>query len=152
MVMKKDRVYVDTSVIGGCYDEEFAEWSEAVVASARQGKILLLVSDLLAEELQEAPEKIRRLLPSIPESNQALVHVNDETNALLRAYMKEKIVGRRYTTDAHHVALATVHRADVLLSWNFKHIVHLDKIRKFNAMNIKLGYPPIEIRSPKEYV
>lgn len=150
--LRKDRVYVDTSVIGGCFDEEFAEWSLAVLEMAKRGDIFLLVSDLLTEELQGAPEDVRKLLPDTPESSQLLVHVNDETNALLQAYIKDKIVSRRYTTDAHHVAMASVHRADVLLSWNFKHIVHLDKIRKFNGVNLRLGYPMIEIRSPKEYV
>ncbi len=150
--MKTDRVYVDTSVIGGCLDEEFAEWSLAVMELAQRGEILLLISDLLTLELQGAPEEVRNLLPGVPEASRLAVHVNDETNALLQAYMKDKIVSRRYTTDAHHVAMASVHRADVLLSWNFKHIVHLDKIRKFNGVNLRMGYPLIEIRSPKEYV
>ena len=150
--MKKDRVYVDTSVIGGCLDEEFAQWSLPLLAMAKQGEVLLLVSDLLIEELQEAPEEVRELLPAIPASSQLLIHANDETDLLLQAYIKEKIVGRRYTTDAHHVAMASVYRADVLLSWNFKHIVHLDKIRKFNGVNLGLGFPLVEIRSPKEYV
>jgi predicted nucleic acid-binding protein len=150
--MKRDRVYVDTSVIGGWLDEEFAEWSWAVLEKAKRGDILLIVSDLLIEELQGAPQEVGKLLPALPESSQLLVHVDDETNGLLQAYMKDKIVSRRYTTDAHHVAMASVHRADVLLSWNFKHIVHLGKIRKFNATNLRLGYPLLEIRSPKEYV
>ena len=130
----------------------FAEWSLPVLAMATRGEVLLLVSDLLIAELQEAPQKVRELIPAIPAANQALVQVNDETDLLLQAYMKDKIVGRRYTTDAHHVAMASVYRADVLLSWNFKHIVHLDKIRKFNGVNLRLGYPIVEIRSPKEYV
>ncbi len=150
--MRKDRVYVDTSVIGGCCDPEFAEWSLAVIAMAKNGDIVLLVSDLLAEELQEAPEEVRAVLPGIPASSQVPIRANEETTALLTVYLKEKIVGRRYTTDAHHVAMASVHRASVLLSWNFKHIVHLDKIRKFNAVNMLLGYPAIEIRTPREYV
>ena len=104
--MKKDRVYVDTSVIGGCLDEEFAEWSVPVLEMATRGEILLLVSDLLIAELQEAPQEVRELIPAVPPANQALVRVNDETDLLLKAYMKEKIVGRRYTTDAHHVAWA----------------------------------------------
>ncbi len=124
----------------------------AVVELAKRGEILLMVSDLLIEELQQAPEEVRKVLPSIPESTQVVVRVDDETNDLLQAYLKEKIVSRRYTTDAHHVAMASVHRADVLLSWNFKHVVHLDKIRKFYAVNLRLGYGLVEIRSPKEYV
>jgi hypothetical protein len=88
--MKKDRVYVDTSVIGGCLDEEFAEWSLAVLEMANRGEILLLVSDLLTEELQGAPEGVRELLPEVPQSSQLLIHVNDETNVLLQAYLKTK--------------------------------------------------------------
>jgi hypothetical protein len=54
--------------------------------------------------------------------------------------------------DAHHVAIATVARVDVIVSWNFRHIVHFDKIRGFNAVNFREGYPAMEIRSPKELV
>lgn len=150
--MKKDRVYVDTSVIGGCLDEEFAEWSLALLEKAKRGKAILLVSELLTEELTAAPPDVRKLLQDLPEESQELIYASDATRNLLAAYLREKIVGRRYTTDAHHVAMASVHRANVLLSWNFKHIVHLDKIRKFNRVNERLGYPALEIRSPKEYV
>ncbi len=150
--MKKDRVYVDTSVIGGCLDEQFAEWSLALLELAKQGKVILLVSQLLTEELAGAPPDVRELLRAVPERSQELIYASDATRDLLAAYLKEKIVGPRYTTDAHHVAMASMHRAAVLLSWNFKHIVHLDKIHKFNRVNQRLGYPPLEIRSPKEYV
>ncbi len=63
-----------------------------------------------------------------------------------------KIVGKRYTTDAFHVALATVAGADVIVSWNCKHIVHLEKIRGFNAVNLLNGFANIEIRTPEEVV
>ncbi len=65
-------------------------------------------------------------------------------------YINEKILGVASMDDAYHIAIATVNRIDVLLSWNFKHIVNWDKIRLFNAINMKNGYPSIDIRSPKE--
>ncbi len=49
-----------------------------------------------------------------------------------------------------HIAVATLGRVDVVVSWNFKHIVNLNRIRLYNSVNLKLGYPMIEIRSPRE--
>jgi hypothetical protein len=48
------------------------------------------------------------------------------------------------------VAMATIHKVDVLASWNFKHIVNLDRIKGYNAVNSRLGYSILEIRSPKD--
>ena len=150
--MKKDRVYVDTSVIGGCLDEEFAEASQRLLELARSGEIVLIVSDLLSRELALAPEDVRSILEGLPPECVEKVQVNPETESLMHAYLKARVVGRRSENDAHHVALATVAEAAVILSWNFKHIVHLDKIKKFNAVNVLQGYGELEIRNPKEYV
>jgi hypothetical protein len=54
--------------------------------------------------------------------------------------------------DALHVALATVTRCDKIVSWNFRHIVHSDKIRYYHAVNLMQGYDLIEIFSPKEVI
>ena len=51
-----------------------------------------------------------------------------------------------------HIATATVHRADLLVSWNFKHIVNVFRVRGYNAINLRLGYPILNIHSPKEIV
>ena len=67
-------------------------------------------------------------------------------------YIQDKVVGRTSREDCIHIALATLHRADVLISWNFKHIVNLIRIRGYNSVNLKTGYPTIEIRSPKELI
>jgi predicted nucleic acid-binding protein len=150
--MKKERVYVDTSVIGGCFDEEFADASQGLVEMALTGKIVLVVSDLLARELALAPAEVRAIVDALPGDSVEKVKVNAETEALMEAYLKAKVVGRRSANDAHHVAVATIAKAGVILSWNFKHIVHLDKIKKFNAVNVIHGYGTVEIRSPKEFV
>ena len=151
-MVKRTRVYVDTSVIGGRFDEEFAKESRAVVQAARDGRLVLLLSDLLGDELQVAPPEVQSLAGSLPGDAFEAVRRNEETYRLRDAYLKDGVVGPKHSVDAHHIALATVWRADLVVSWNFKHIVHWDKIPKFNAVNLRVGYPPIEIRSPPEAV
>jgi len=150
--MKKLRVYIDTSVVGGCYDREFENESRSLFAMASRGEILLIVSDILAEELEMAPEGVRSVLASVPEENIELAELSQEAAALRDAYMEAEVVGPEQAYDAYHVALATVARADLIVSWNFKHIVHFEKIRGFNAVNLREGYLPVDIRSPQEVV
>jgi predicted nucleic acid-binding protein len=146
------RVYVDTSVIGGCLDEEFASESRALLEMAENGKIMLLLSELLVRELEDAPPEVRAVLTRLAPDTVERLFINEESERLLAAYLRAKVVGSQHANDAHHVAIATVARADVILSWNFKHIVHWDRIRMFNAVNLREGYPIAEIRSPKEFV
>jgi predicted nucleic acid-binding protein len=150
--MKQTRVYVDTSVIGGCFDKEFAKESLALVQAAREGRIILLLSDLLVDELAKARPEIQNALSDLLPNAYEEVSGGEESERLRDAYLKAGVVGPRHAADAEHIALATVSRADLLVSWNFKHIVHWDKIRGFNAVNLQEGYPPIEIRSPQEVI
>ncbi len=150
--MKQLKVYIDTSVVGGCIDEHFAEDSRALFQMARVGSVVLLVSDLLMGELQNAPEEVQVVLAELPsECVEPVVYV-EEAEHLRNAYLSAKVVGENASNDALHVALATVCRTDLLVSWNFKHLVHLDRIRGFNAVNLREGYSTLEIRSPKEVV
>ena len=150
--MKRLRVYIDTSVVGGCLDEEFATQSRALMDMVVRGEIILIVSDLLLDELASAPDDVQQVLAALPaEATEVLVR-NEESEQLRDAYLADNVVGESATEDAHHVALATVGRADLIVSWNFRHIVHLDKIRAFNAVNIRQGYGLLEIRSPREVV
>lgn len=148
--MKKLRIYVDTSVIGGCLDSEFSSESQALLRMAKDGNATLIVSDILVDELELAPEEVQKELASMPPEALEAVTSTMESTRLRNAYLEAGVVGKTHENDAHHVALATVARADVIVSWNFKHIVHLDKIRGFNAVNVREGYPLIDIRSPKE--
>lgn len=145
------RIYVDTSVIGGCCDAEFMPESRALIDMVQRGNAVLLVSEVLMNELERgAPPDVRKILTKLPEQSLVPVEVNDEVRALWQRYLDAHIVGKSAEIDALHVAIASVWRADVIASWNFRHIVHLDKIRQYNAVNLMQGYPPIEIRSPKE--
>ena len=150
--MRRPRIYADTSVIGGCLDDEFAKDSLALLGMAQAGEILLLLSDVLAFELDTAPADVQRVLADLPEGAFEYVVSSEESAHLRDAYLRARVVGPRHAIDAHHIALATVFRANLLVSWNFKHIVHWDRIRLYNAVNLREGYSPIEIRSPKEVV
>jgi len=148
--MKIQRAYVDTSVVGGCLDREFALESRALMELAKGGELRFVVSDLLVAELRRAPAAVQSDFDSLPEKYLELVAVSPETERLRDLYLADGIVGPGSKNDAHHVAVATVARVDVIVSWNFKHIVHLDKIRRSNAVNMREGYPVVEIRSPRE--
>jgi len=150
--MKRLRVYVDTSVIGGCLDEEFAEESRALLAMAREGRAVLLVSDVLLFELEPAPVDVQGALAQLPQDCLDVVLRTEEAERLRDAYLEAGVLGPESRNDALHVAIATVAGADVMVSWNFRHIVHLEKTRGFNAVNLREGYKPLEIRSPREVV
>jgi predicted nucleic acid-binding protein len=150
--MRRLRVYVDTSVIGGCFDEEFAEESRALLEAAREGRFVLLLSDLLAAELDAGPPELQDVLEGLAAESFESVAISEESVRLRDAYLTAGVVGPPHDKDAHHIALATVARADLVVSWNFKHIVHWEKMRGFNAVNLREGYPPIEIHSPREVV
>ncbi len=146
------RVYVDTSVIGGYYDEEFSEDTAPVVEQVKNEKLILIISDLLEAELTGAPPSVRELLSQLPITQLERVQLDATTTALADTYISEKVVGKTSRADFQHIALATIHRADVLISWNFKHIVNLERIRGYNAVNIKHGHVQLDIRSPKEII
>ena len=144
------RIYIDTSVIGGCFDKEYDKASKQLWNEFRTGKKVALVSDLLQLELEEAPAQVRRLLNDLPANSIEYISLDEEAIALANAYLRDGAVAESSLSDARHIAIATIARADILVSWNFKHIVNLNRIRRFNAVNLKLGYPTIEIRSPSE--
>ncbi len=150
--MKTLRIYIDTSVIGGCLDHTFSKESEMLFQMAERGEIELLISDLFLAELQRAPKEVKERFNVLPEKILETVNSSPESELLRDHYINDQIVSVKSINDAHHVAIATVSKADVIVSWNFQHIVHLSKIRRFNAVNIREGYQSIEIRSPREVV
>lgn len=150
--MKKhiSRTYVDTSVFGGCFDVEFSEWSNKLFEEFKTGNKIAVISDLTLDELENAREQVRKQVNVIPEKYRDYITSDEESEHLAEQYIKEGAINRSSEEDALHIAIATVNKVDVLVSWNFKHIVNLDRIRKYNAVNLKYGYSIIEIRSPRE--
>ncbi|WGV28666.1 hypothetical protein [Halotia branconii] len=148
--MKLLRIYVDTSVIGGCLDVEFAEESQRLIEALRKKKAIMLLSDLVIIELINAPADVRSILPSLPSEIIENVLLTEEIIMLRDAYLEARVVTSKSLNDAAHVAAATVARADAIVSWNFKHIVRLDKMRAYNQINLLNGYGILTIVSPKE--
>ena len=148
--MRIPRIYADTSVIGGCLDVEFSNASSHFIEMVRKGKCILLISEIVVAELDKAPAAVQNILLSLPEDAAEKVEITDEILELRNEYMKAKILGTEWIDDATHVAVATVARADAIVSWNFKHIVRLDKIKAYNKVNLMNGYGILTIISPKE--
>ena len=149
MTIKK-RIYIDTSVIGGCFDEEFAKWSNELMKEFKQGIKIAVISDVTYRELELAPNRVKNKLNEIPKKNIEYVITQSEAEELAELYIKEEAITEKYYEDAVHIANATVEMVHALSSWNFKHIVNLDRIKKYNGVNLKNGYSMIEIRSPRE--
>ena len=150
--MKKNRIYADTSVFGGVFDPEFARISTQFFDEVRKGRHILLISDITQEELKGAPLQVRQFVLDLP-PNMIETHLfNKEMGELREAYMSAKVVERRSRDDASHVAVATVIRADLIVSWNFRHMVKWEKVRAFNAVNMRLGYPVMTIITPREVI
>jgi len=112
----------------------------------------VLYSTVTEDELINAPQKVKELLDLIPTENKTKIELTEEAVLLGDSYITENVVGKTSREDCFHIALATIHKADVLVSWNFKHIVNIFRIRGYNAVNLKLGYSSLDIRSPKEII
>ena len=146
------RIYLDTSVIGGYYDTEFEEDTRILFEKIKLGQFHVVLSDITEGELQEAPEMIRNLFIELSAGQATKIELTEEAVQLANTYLAEKVVGKTSRVDCFHIALATIQRVDILVSWNFKHIVNVQRIRGYNSVNMKLGYPTIDIRSPKEII
>jgi predicted nucleic acid-binding protein len=145
------RVYADTSVFGGVFDDEFAEASRAFFELVRRGQFRLVISAAVRQELAAAPPQVQALLAEMVAVSE-LVEVTAETTGLQQAYLDAGIVTPRSALDALHVAQATVAGCDLIVSWNFRHIVHFQRIPMYNAVNTLHGYGAIAIHSPLEVV
>ena len=146
------RIYAGASVVGGCEDEEFAEHSLRLMESFVRGEFVLVVSNLTIQELAAAPEAVRKRLATVPEAHIETLQLDAEARELAEAYIAAGVLTDTMRADAQHIAIATVARVDVLVSWNFKHIVNLQRIHGFNSVNLRRGYPMLEIRAPREVV
>ena len=148
----KLRLYFDTSVFGGVFDKEFQKISILLFDKVKSGEIICVYSNLCTAELNTAPEKVRKFFMELPKENMEFVEVSEEAYNLAQIYLDEKVVGKTSADDCRHIAVATISKVDFLVSWNFKHIVNIFKIRGYNSVNMRYGYVQLDIRSPKEIV
>jgi hypothetical protein len=150
--MRLQRIYIDTSIVGGFFDAEFEKETKFLFKGLEKREVVFVISEVLTGELENAPERVKNLLNSYDDACFEHVQLTDEARQLADRYIAENVVGITSYNDCCHIALATIHRVDVLSSWNFKHIVNLVRIRGYNGVNLKNGYTTIEIRNPKELI
>lgn len=147
--MKTLRIYIDTSVFGGCFEPEFQEWSNGLIHDFELGLFTPVVSDLLSAEIKGAPAQVQAVFTHVAALAER-IETSDAADELATLYAERSVLGSRYENDMLHIALASVAEVDILVSWNFKHMVRFDKIRQFNAVNFEMGYRELRIHSPRE--
>lgn len=150
--MKRLRIYADTSVFGGCFDDEFSEDSKALFDEIRDGRFILVISTTSLKELNHAPDYVQQVLADLPPQMIQIIDYSEEIATLRDAYLNANVVGHSCKSDAEHIAAASVAEVDLVVSWNFKHIVHFEKISGYHAVNLLNGYKTIRIFSPKEVI
>ena len=143
------RVYIDNSVIGGVFDEEFSFFTKKFFGEIAKGLYTPVISTITIEEIAGAPQFVLDFFNKLRYSAE-IVTVSEDVIELSKAYAREGHFSKNMLVDTLHIAAATVHHIELITSWNFKHIVNLDKIRIYNSVNLKFGYPFIEIRTPRE--
>jgi predicted nucleic acid-binding protein len=150
--MMKQRFYLDTSVFGGVFVSEFEEVTILLFERIKLGKVICPYSALIEAELLEAPERVKKFFIELPKENMEKVQINDDILRLAMKYIDEKVVGQTSFDDCIHIATATFYKADILVSWNFKYVVYVYRIRGYNSVNLRMHYQSLEIRSPKEII
>ena len=145
------RVYVDSSAVGGAFNQ-YAEQTRPFWNAIKSGKIAILLSDVLDREAEKAPLSVRNFWELLPESQIERIISTEEAKELAARYIAENVVGPTSFDDCLHIANATLAHVDVLVSWNFKHIVNVTRIKGYNSVNMKLGYSQIEIRTSYEVI
>jgi len=143
-------VYVDTSVVGGMFDPEFELWTTLFFKAVDEGQYLVALSTVLDYELERAPKHVQEFVNELSPKNYIQIEFGDSAQDLANQYLNAGIVGPSSFTDCRHIATATVNGIDILTSWNFKHIVNLNKITLYNEVNTKAGFGNLEIRTPRE--
>lgn len=146
------RYYLDTSIFCGYFDSQYEVDTHQLFYKIFNENIRILYSELTENELENAPETIKSFIRELPKDNVEYIEITKESIELADRYISENIVSKTNRNDCIHIALAVLNRADLLISWDFKHTVNLKNIRGYNSVNLKNGYPNIEIRSPKEII
>ena len=149
--MKVPTLYLDTSVIGGWFDDEWKEATQELWRQMEAGQWRFFTSLVAAEELAEAPERVRELFNTAFEA-ETILDMTAEMDKLAAAYVAHCVVTPKYEDDARHVAACTVARIDYLVIWNFRHLVNVQREAGFNGVNLLQGWPPVRIVNSLEII
>jgi len=151
---KKNNLYLDTSIPNFVLAKELpAEQfiTKALFNEIKMGKHKAFISRVVIDEISRTSEPKRTRLLSLVKDFEVL-DVTPECETLAGEYIRNGTIPQKYEADALHIAIATIHNMDILVSWNFAHIVRVKTRKKVNAINALLGYKSIELASPQEVV
>ncbi len=148
---RKITIYLDTSVISALFDERKPErmlWTQEFWSFIDEFEIY--ISDVVIAEIGETPDpKLRRnMLEAVKGLN--ILEFNEEAEWLGNEYVRYEAIPERYRKDAFHLSIATVNEIDILLSWNYRHIVRRKTKKIVNLVNELYDYPALEIMTPPE--
>ncbi len=150
--MKIPTLYLDTSVIGGYFDDEFKDATRELFRQAEIGLYQLFASVVTEGEIQCAPDEVRNLFAVTFGDGAHLLPLTAEAETLAQAYLAAKVVSPNYVDDARHVAVATVEQVTLIVSWNFKHLANYQRESGFNGVNLLQGYRSVRIITPLELI
>ncbi len=144
-------IYLDTSVASAYFDER--DPPRMLATRGFWGNLSnhdVLISDLVVREVRHTPDQVRRQAIEDLLRQFTVVPIDDEMRALASRYLQSGVFVPTAGADALHVAACTVVGADLVVNWNFQHMVKVRTIQRVNSVNLDLGYRPIDIRSPLE--
>jgi predicted nucleic acid-binding protein len=144
-------IYIDTSVIGGYFDDEFRDETRRLWTLRKKSLFSFKTSIVTLEEISRAPAKVRDLFAKTF-GEDSILTTSPEAEQLAQAYMERGVVPQKYFDDALHVAICTLARINYLASWNFKHLANLQRENAFNGVNLLHGYAQVRIVSPKQLI
>jgi hypothetical protein len=141
-------LYLDTSVVGGYFDEEWKDATQEMFRLADLGLYHLVASVVTATEVMGAPTNVQGHFANIFADPAQLHELSDEAETLAQSYIAAGVVTPKYLDDARHIAIASIHALPIVVSWNFKHLANIKREAGFNAVNLLQGYPQIRILTP----
>jgi len=149
--MKKLKIFLDTSVYSALYDERDLNRQKQTQEFWKNIEDYdLYYSDINVEEIDAVVnEGLKNKLKSLLKKGKE-IEITTEVNKLAKIYIEEDLIPEKYENDALFLALTTAHSLDILISWNFKHLVKRKTRIGVNLINLKEGYRSIEILAPPE--
>lgn len=150
--MRKETLYLDTSVASAYYDGRAKERQEATIKFWKEvlPNYKVYISEITVEELGDTKdETVRKKLKELIKGFKVM-KANKRIRELARAYVKNRIFSEKYIDDALHTAMVSYYEISYLVSWNYEHLVKVRTRRLVNSVNILEGYKEIEIVSPLE--
>jgi rRNA-processing protein FCF1 len=154
--MRIPKVYLETTIFNFPFADDAPDKKKAALVlfeEIKNGKYKPYTSGYVIDELQKAGEPKRTEMMKLIDCYQVeVLPTNDETADLADKYIAEGIIPEEYKTDARHIAATAVYDLDIILSYNFRHIVKHKTIKMVEAVNTVLGYRKIDILTPEEVI